>query len=138
MPHTSTPGSKVRARLYAAPGSALVADAPKETAIAKATRQVQAARLAGKDPDSRDLALLRDARLAHDARQAVLDAQAKADAARRKSARDARHTAKVHDVLPAFACSPVAHCSSQAYLAQCKQFVNVMKRYNYFINPCAT
>ena len=129
-------GSTARTRLFAAPGSTIVPDAAKEDALAKARRNVDAARRAGKPVDKRDEALVRDADQAEKDRkeaarkQDAADAEAKAAA--KRNAREARLRAHAHDVLPPFACSPVAHCPHQATLAQCPEFVMAMERFYLF------
>lgn len=133
--------SKVRMRLVALPGSVVPVEAAKESPLARARRQVKAARLAGKTPDARDVTLVRDADRAEAARKAaqtqkVLD-DAEAKAAQRRRVRAARIAANVHDVLPVFACSPVAHCPRQAELAQCAEFVQVIQRHMKFQKPIA-
>jgi len=127
-------GSRARARLFAAPGSTIVPDDPKENTITRARRNLDAARLNRMTPDKRDVALVADADYAELYR---MEAECKAaEKAKRKAADHARAARRrPHDVLPPFKCSPVAHCPMQATLAQCPEFVMAMERFYAYNRP---
>lgn len=119
-------GSRARTRLFAAPGSAIVPD-QRDDAVTRARRNVDAARLTGRVPDKRDVALVRSA---------DMDELNRIEAERKKAAMQAQARRRApHDVLPPFACSPVAHCTAQATLAQCPEFVHTMDRLYMYNRP---
>lgn len=133
---TRPTASRARCRLLALPGSTVVPDAAKEDDVTRARRNLDAARLAGKTADKRDIALVARANLAELNRKEAARKQATADAeAKAARARIARRRAYPHDVLPPFKCSPVAHCPRQATLAQCPEFVLAMDRYYLYNRP---